>query len=425
MKVAMVCSQVPPVYGGAGTQALGLGRELVRLGCEVDLLSSNQSEVARHENYEGVVIRRAPGEALCGRLPRRAGEVLRTAILMIWTAALMLRGGYDVHHIHGCYWWSLIPAAIGRLRRRVVVIKVTRLGDDDATTVCAKRWGPVALGRIYGLPFRLADVVVALNAEIARRHRIHFPGTLTVSLPNGVDTEVLAFSPEARQKSRAALGLSSTAFAVLYVGHLSDRKGLGDLLLAWSEFVASREGGEPTLLLVGPGQGFYREFSPDAKEKLAIGKENEGGQLPLKHLGHVPWEKMAALYSAADLFVLPTESEGMPNSLLEALAAGLPVLASRVPGVIELLDCHPDAPHLGVDDVTPGSLLDSLEKMTSGDDAVANANKRIAFVPREFTLDHVSRIYFELYTRLMLLVRGTGSADDLETYIESISMDWR
>ncbi|MGQ0552051.1 MAG: glycosyltransferase [Planctomycetota bacterium] len=182
---------------------------------------------------------------------------------------------------------------------------------------------------------RGADQVVCV-AEALRQVALELgvPPERVTTLRNGVDLQ--RFAPGDRAAARAACGLPAAGTLLLCVGHLDPRKGQQLLLPALAE--AGRAGiGEALpaatqLLLVGSGEG-------------EAGLRALAGQLGLaervRFVGAVPPARLPDYYRAADLLVLPSLREGWPNVLLEALACGTPVLATRVWGTPEVLGTCP------------------------------------------------------------------------------------
>jgi glycosyltransferase involved in cell wall biosynthesis len=145
-----------------------------------------------------------------------------------------------------------------------------------------------------------------------------------VVIPNGVDLAAAdAALAAARPSARTALGLYPSDLAVAFVGRLHRQKGLKQLLGAFFTLLQSH----PTAKLLLAGDGPERAGLETAVAGLRL-------QPFVRFLGALPapWPLLAA----ADLFVLPSLWEGMPNALLEAMAAGLPCVATAVGAVPEV-----------------------------------------------------------------------------------------
>lgn len=187
---------------------------------------------------------------------------------------------------------------------------------------------PIEGGRWREIAYRLTDRLGTLTTHVARaaveryvevgavpRERIRF-------VPNGLDLAAHGHDPEARRRLRADLGLGDDAFVWLSVGRLEPPKEFPVLLRAVA--AARPRAGALRLLVAGSG--------PDRAALEAQARELGSGEA-VRFLG--PRDDVPALLSAADAFVLASAWEGLPMVLLEAGAAGLPVVASDVGGVRE------------------------------------------------------------------------------------------
>ncbi|RTL18818.1 MAG: glycosyltransferase family 4 protein [Burkholderiales bacterium] len=147
---------------------------------------------------------------------------------------------------------------------------------------------------------------------------------------NGVDLE--RFLPVDRRAARAELGLSIGVPLLLSVGNLFELKGHALLVDAVHELREEL----PALQLFIAGEGPERS-------RLQSQIERRGLAARVHLLGAIPNAQLGAWYNAADLFLLPSSREGLPNALLEALACGTPALASAVGGIPEVLGGSPEA----------------------------------------------------------------------------------
>jgi glycosyltransferase involved in cell wall biosynthesis len=141
-----------------------------------------------------------------------------------------------------------------------------------------------------------------------------------VLLPNGVDRTL--FHPASRVDARRALGLPEDGRVVVFVGGLEPEKGVRELASAFAG-IAARDAVH--LVLVGDGS-----LAPELRDR-AGSLRGARGRLVLA--GPQPLAGVARHIAASDLLVLPSWAEGTPNVVLEALASGRPVVASRVGGI--------------------------------------------------------------------------------------------
>jgi glycosyltransferase involved in cell wall biosynthesis len=144
-------------------------------------------------------------------------------------------------------------------------------------------------------------------------------------VPNGVDRG--KFQTGDKQEARDELGISSGIFSFLYVGNFNQEKNVGLLIRAFAGLDAD-EKSMAHLYLVGDGP--EREML----EELVV---DLGVRSRVSFLGRQPHHVLQSYYQASDCFALPSLREGCPNVLLEALACGVPVIASKVGGVPEIV----------------------------------------------------------------------------------------
>jgi glycosyltransferase involved in cell wall biosynthesis len=170
---------------------------------------------------------------------------------------------------------------------------------------------------------RIVAVCEAVAADLLKAAAAD-PRRLTV-IPNGVEAARVASTPHARERVRAALGVGPHDCLLVTVGSLTPEKNPGALV----ELVAAcrRQGLPVRGLLVGEGRLL------DALH-VAIARARLDGTVRIMP----PRSDLGACLAAADLFVLPSLTEGMPAALIEAGLAGLPAVAYDVGGVAEVVD---------------------------------------------------------------------------------------
>ncbi len=172
--------------------------------------------------------------------------------------------------------------------------------------------------------FRGHTVMVSHAQRRVHERLGRLPTTCVETIPNGVDTRAFRPDPAAGARLRAALGLSHAAPVFVNVAMLRPGKGHADLLAALA--VVLQRAPAARLLVVGDGV----ERAPLEARANALGV---GGAV--RFLG--VRSDVTAVLAAADVYVHPSLFEALPTSILEAMAVGLPVVATNVGGVPELV----------------------------------------------------------------------------------------
>lgn len=226
-------------------------------------------------------------------------------------------------------------------RRRSGIPCVVRAVGDDVTGLPSLGHKPHVCEAIRAkLP--LADAVVALSAEMAEDiANVGVAKEKIQIIPNAVDAERFRANPEARAAVRAELGIKDGDFLFLCVARNHPQKDLPTLLQAFRLLVSSGLGNNARLLVAGRGVKALGAEIADFGEKiclLEVAPETLGDSVPL-----MPPQSLVDLYRAADCFVMSSLLEGFSSALVEAMASGLPVVATDVPGIRGVVTSGQDA----------------------------------------------------------------------------------
>lgn len=243
---------------------------------------------------------------------------------------LITAGGFQLVHAH--MYRAYLPATVAAWRAGVPIIG--QVHNVDTWTSWRQRWMDRALcGR------RAAMLAVSERVADDVRHHLRLPRQRVQVLYNGIDLP--AFRPtdaaERRASVRAALGIDAGAGVAVCPARLHPQKNHAGLLKAWAD--ALQQITQPTgstaeswhLLLAGDGPA-----RPEV-EALIAKAQSEGMRANCVHvLGHR--DDMVDLYQASDVMVMPSFKEGFSNAVIEAMAAGLPVIATDVGGNAEAIE---------------------------------------------------------------------------------------
>ena len=391
-RLVLITRRFWPLVGGAERMMASLAAELAARRFPVTLLTARwQTDWPAEITYRGVPVVRLPNP------PQRFWGTLR------YVQAL---GRWLRRHPDRCdlVYVSMLKhdayAAIGAVGGRVPV--VLRAEGAGRTGDCV--WQLEAtFGRRIKYRTMKADALVAPSRAIERelkaagfpRPRIHY-------LPNGVAVPP-ARDQAARVAARVALGAVDPALnppewapLAVYAGRLHEAKGLADLVAAWGAIVARW----PNARLCLAGEGPFRGALAEQIEVRGL-----DGRVVLAGT----FDNVDELLAAADLFVLPSHQEGMSLALLEAMAAGLPIVATDVPGNRDLLSGGRHALLVPAGD--PAALAAAIERLLDepelGAHLGAAARERVA---GEFSLAKCVDEHVALFERLVGAGGGQPSA---------------
>ncbi len=236
--------------------------------------------------------------------------------LMQGIARLVRQQRVDVVHSF-MFYMNLYGTLGARLAKRPSIAGVRGKGYDFGTS--SRRIAYRVIGRLCN---RMTAVSEDLAAYLQSLTDIS-PSRLLVT-PNGVDTDRFRPEPAWREETRRQYGIPAGAPLIGTVGRLEEVKGHEDLLRAAADLLDYL----PDLQVLIVGEGTRRRHLEDLVGRLGLA-------------GHVQMpgfrEDVERVLPAMDVFVLPSRSEGMPNALLQAMAAGLPAVGSEVGGTPEVV----------------------------------------------------------------------------------------
>ncbi len=364
-RILMITSLLHPVAGGAERQALALARALQAKGISVCVLTRSLKNLPSNETIDGIEtfrsIRTLP-------LPLLFGLTYFVSALKF---ILTYRNHYAIVHCHILQNYHSIAAMLAKwLFKKKVVIKVAATGPLSDVCMAKKS----LLGGLFLNIVKRADAVIALCAQADNELVVAgFPRDRIVKIPNGVDTSL--FKPGA-EAARLPANL-------LFVGRLDYMKGV-DILL---KSIASLQTGDSKISCDIIGDGPCRKTLQQLACELDIAdKVTFAGACA----NIVPY------LHKASCFVLPSRSEGMPNVILEAMACGLPIIATLVGGTPDIIKDEYNGLLIPPDDIP--ALSFALTRMLADRNLANRLGKQARMDAEEhYSIDKVADAYIALY----------------------------
>lgn len=320
MKIAMIGHKyVPSREGGVEIVVESLAKELVEKGHAVTLFNRKRKEYPLINEYNGCKV-----ENIFTINKRVFDAIIYVFFATIKARKMAKKGGFDVLHFHAegpCFFLNLLP----RKKHRKYKIVVTIHGLDWQRG----KWGGFA-SRILKSgekkAVKYADEIIVLSKSNKDYFREEYRRT-TNFIPNGINT------PQLREASLITeqFGLKKDSY-ILFLARIVPEKGLHYLIDAWK--LVRQQLNTYKKLVVAGGDSHSGNYYKEICEKVK-------GDDSIIMTGFVQGRMLEELYSNAYLYVLPSDIEGMPMSLLEALSYGNICLVSDIPENTQVIneDC--------------------------------------------------------------------------------------
>lgn len=392
IKVCMVAHDFYPSYAGGARQALSLCQKLRERGISTFVVTRNYDSAGigwQKEKVQGVTVFRIRCYPRKGLL---AGMLFHTQLLLFLIAK---RSSYSILHCHYIGYHSFVAFLAAKLLKAKAIGKMAVSGGDDPQSIGQRNFGSIQLKLTS-----LADRIVSISSELSTNFKSsQLPGRLLVEIPNGVNVDI--FKPlSAKEKGvvKEQLGLATSEAIVSFVGIVKARKGLGVLIKSWKRVTAHNE--NVKLLIIGPKSVAEHPGLGSNAYLNGLVAELKRNNLCERvcFTGHV--HNVHQYLQVSDIFVLPTEREGLPNSLLEAMSCGLPCIATKLPPTLDIIHDGNDGLLFEYQDEV--QLAEHITRLLN-DDAL---KKAIGKAAREtmlgrFSLSAIADRYIQLYEELL------------------------
>jgi glycosyltransferase involved in cell wall biosynthesis len=387
MKVLMVISQFSPIIGGAERQAQLLAQKLIEKGVEVQIVTgwwkwgtpqreiSNRVSVFRNFSFWGM-----------SRIKELRPLAAVTYMATLLTYLLVHKSDYDIIHVHQALYPAFVSVFVGKqVLGKPVLVKTASSG----VTSDIKKLKQLPLGE-FQLRYLLKnmDCLVAVSKVGGKEfNAIGFPESQIKHVPNGV---VLPRDGKTNYRH---------VKRVITAARLSKEKGIDILLRAWANVIKQEKG----IKLIVLGDGLLAGTLKRLCHSLGLTESVE-------FTGMV--QNVTEYLRNSDLFILPSRTEGLSNSVLEAMSYGIPCIATDVGGNGELLDS-------GNQKILPGKYVIGQNGLLINPDDIEGLAKAILYLIRNsdtrermgrrsrefvrgnFSIDLVADKYISLYQHML------------------------
>lgn len=374
MNILVISHEYPPIGGGGANACYYLVENFVKAGHFVTIVTSSYAELQRIERRHNCITYRVP--AIRRKRDKSNFLEMFTFLVSAWfrTRKLVKGEKFDI-----CQVFFGIPSGpiALYLKKRYKIPYIVRLGGGDIPGA-QKRFA--FLYRVL-TPFirnvwKNAKCVVA-NSEGLKLRAEEFDRNYPImTITNGVDVDFFSRSEEKDTNEKDGLTL-------LCVSRLLEGKGLQDII-PYMKKIEEEVGCTVVLQIVGDGP-----YKGELNEVVRRYKVEQN----VKFEGRKEKEDLLAYYQKADIFILPSRSEGMPNVVLEAMSMGLPIIMTPCEGSKELVTNNGIVS--SIDEMVNNVILLGKDKRLRKD--MARNSAKIA--REQFLWEKISLQYLSLFTK--------------------------
>lgn len=404
MRICLLAEMYYPIVGGAESHSKLLARELVRRGHEVIVVTRRvNASLPAYEEIDGARVYRV---SPIGGAPR-----LGKYVMMPFAAKALYkhRTEYDIIYVCGIRTLGVLGVLMARLLGKACALRSESMGElngDFARTDLVEEHSYMAplvntAIRMRNSVLKRADRFVSISSAITEEYQAAgVDDEQLVVIPNGIEME--RFRPPADadvQRLRSALNVPDK-WLVAYTGKLNKGKGLRVLLKAWASLMSRTE--DLHLVLVGSGSGQYLSCEDELRDFV----KTHGLEEHVTFTGYV--ENVEDYLKASNCFTLPSRSEGLPLSLIEAMACGLPCVSTRVGGIPDIVTSGDDGLLVPAgDDIALGQ---AIWKLYANEEKASRMGTRAReVVQRRFSIQVVTEAHLKTFDTVLKAAEQTAS----------------
>jgi glycosyltransferase involved in cell wall biosynthesis len=381
LRVLLVTGAYAPEISSGGLQSQMVAAALAdRVEFRV-LTTAVDPALPRRSVVDGVPVSRVAVNA-----DSKLSKVTAAAPMLIAIGELMRNT--DVVHLHGYSQKNVPVTAVAKVLRVPIVLSLHTARFDEPQTI--RQHGALARWALQA-----AHLYITVSPSLTNAcQAAGLPPSRIREIPNGVNLQRFRpATPGERSEIRRSLGLPLDSPVILFVGFFSREKQPHVLFDAWLRLRQRRV--TATLVFVGAASSPYFEVDSELADQMRTQAQQAGALDRLVFAAPTP--RIDDYYRCADVFALPSSREGLPVALLEAMATGLPAVASRLHGSTDTIV---DDGHTGVL-VTPGdaaALAHALEQvLTNRESAAAMGGAARRRIEADFSAERTAHGWLDAY----------------------------
>jgi len=360
MKIAILVSLFPPKWlAGTEIATYNTAKHLAKRGHEVHVITSLDEGLPKESMEEGFHVHRI-----------RRRKVRYLGVISFWLKTPLVLRTIEPDIVHSQDIIMGMPGLVAKTFFSKKFVVCGRGTDVNNPGLFMKPLSRLVLGN--------ADAVIALTEDMRKKMQRNCNRDISV-IPNGLNLE--KFENLSRDETQ-----SKNEKLIIFVGRFRPEKGVKYLIEAMNIIIQHVQ--PVKLILVGEGP-------EEEKLKQLVGQFNLGRFI--NFVGQIPNEKVPQYMVTAYVFVLPSLCEGFPNVLLEAMGSGLPIVATNVCGLPEIIRDGENG--FLVEPKNPGQIAENVSLLLEDDELREKISKNNKEKARKYSWDSVVDRLEEVYLR--------------------------
>ena len=320
LSVLMITGVYLPEINGAVRQCSQIIK-LLEKSVQFSVLTSTSEKLSSgHDHIDGVFVTRV-------FMPKRQKLKFLICAVQFYIVLIKMLRDTDLVHFHGFSKRNAVAILVSWLLRKKVVLKMTSYGQDDALSI---KNGPLVFWEI----FKFCHAYIGISpAFMLSYQKAGLPQHKYSFIPNGVDIyKYSPASPKERRTLREKYEFTKHDKIIIFVGHFSPEKRPLLIYRAWARLCD--QGISSKLIFIGHTSNHF-EVDEEIIKAITRDALEKGTLQRIRFVDRTP--NVDEYMKIADVFVLPSIREGLPNVLLEAMSCALPCIVSDLPGVTDWL----------------------------------------------------------------------------------------
>lgn len=379
--IVLICYKYPPEYSGYGKQLSSVLHSMNKIEHDFGftILTAYKSSKAEENMNVSVV-------PLGSKIFNKQSFFFYIFCIKLMFWLILNRREYSIIHCIKAGPEAIVANFISKIFRKKLIVKVAQ--DELSVREIEVASRPKRIGRkARHLLLRTVDNYIAISEEIEENIKKTISRNKGVfNIPNGVnEKQYHPVENSVKLDIRLNLELPSDDVIILFAGAINKRKGVVDLLEAINKLNNKKK---CTVVMCGP---ILEDIDFERKiKKINKTKKN----IDIIYKGKV--NNTDEYMKAADIFILPSYSEGLPNVLLEAAASGLALIATDIGGNRDIIKDGRNGFLVPIN--TPTVLANKIDALIDDDELRLEMGiEAVRYIKSSFTLEHVSNMYFQLY----------------------------